>query len=182
MLRSKPKIIKMVSLRNGKESLHKNVLMFLQIYGPFRCKSDNLTYCFEQATPVPNFVYLQASMAMNASSIVYKMLPSIFRIVTCNFVKVTFEDILRNHCEPLKKSLNGLWAGFMIASLAMMGLQVCWGVLIQNMSFDINKAFILLKKAGCKDNQVIDINTPIEETRRPNTPVEEIALTTPNVG
>ncbi|CAM6090224.1 unnamed protein product [Calypogeia fissa] len=155
---------------------------FGKVYGPFRCKNDNLTYCFGQATPVPNFVYLQASMAMNASSIVYKMLPSIFRIVTCNFVKVTFDDILRNHCAPLRKSLNGLWGGFMIASLALMPLQVCFILLIQNKTLDISKGMILLRRLRCRDNQNGDITTPTESSRRPNTPLEEITLTTATNG
>ncbi|KAL3675135.1 hypothetical protein R1sor_025083 [Riccia sorocarpa] len=99
---------------------------FEKVYGPFRCENDNLTHCFQVDTPIPNFAYQEADMAMNASNIVYRMLPTIFRIITCNFVKVTFEDILIHNCKPLQRALTSLWAGFVVASLAMMPLLILW--------------------------------------------------------
>lgn len=75
-------------------------------------------------------------MAMNASNILCRMLPTIFRIITCNFVKITFEDILIHNCRPLRRSLTSLWAGFVVASLAMLPLQILWTLLSKHVGGD----------------------------------------------
>ncbi|KAH9573356.1 hypothetical protein CY35_02G203500, partial [Sphagnum magellanicum] len=95
-------------------------------YGKYRCESDDIEACLATPTPIPNFAYMEAMQAMNATKDVYTTLPTVFRVITCNFVKVTFEDILEHHCAPLKVALTVLWIAFIIASMALMPLLVLW--------------------------------------------------------
>ncbi|BBN13421.1 hypothetical protein MPTK1_6g03310 [Marchantia polymorpha subsp. ruderalis] len=153
---------------------------FEKVYGPFRCENDNLTHCFEQDTPIPNFAYEEADMAMNASNIVYRMLPTIFRIITCNFVKVTFEDILFHNCRPLRRSLTTLWGGFIVASLAMMPLQICWAVLTRHIGKD--REGFRTRTYSMPDNIVRRImggGSPLAPASRAGTPATPARAGTP---
>jgi hypothetical protein len=118
-----------------------------QDYGKYRCDSDDIEACLATATPIPNFAYMEAMQAMNATKDVYTTLPTVFRVITCNFVKVTFEDILEHHCAPLKDALTVLWIAFIIASMALMPLLVLWIVHGKKVS-DNRVRYILRQKAA----------------------------------
>ncbi|CAM6008778.1 unnamed protein product [Sphagnum balticum] len=116
-------------------------------YGKYRCESDDIEACLATPTPIPNFAYMEAMQAMNATKDVYTTLPTVFRVITCNFVKVTFEDILEHHCPPLKVALTVLWIAFIIASMALMPLLVLWIVHGKKVS-DNRVRYILRQKAA----------------------------------
>jgi hypothetical protein len=118
-----------------------------QDYGKYRCESDDIEECLATPTPIPNFAYMEAMQAMNATKDVYTTLPTVFRVITCNFVKVTFEDILEHHCAPLKVALTELWIAFIIASMALMPLLVLWIVHGKKVS-DNRVRYILRQKAA----------------------------------
>ncbi|CAK9217369.1 unnamed protein product [Sphagnum troendelagicum] len=116
-------------------------------YGKYRCESDDIEACLATPTPIPNFAYMEAMQAMNATKDVYTTLPTVFRVITCNFVKVTFEDILEHHCAPLKVGLTVLWIAFIIASMALMPLLVLWIVHGKKVS-DNRVRYLLRQKAA----------------------------------
>lgn len=125
--------------------IHYNMLM-MQDYEKYRCGTDDIEACLASSTPIPNFAFVEATQAMNATKNVYMILPTIFRVITCNFVKMTFEEILMHQCGPLKGSLTVLWVAFVIASMAMMPLLVLW--MVHGKSFsDDRVTYILRKKA-----------------------------------
>lgn len=120
--------------------------LLMQDYGKYRCETDDIEACLASPTPIPNFAFIDATEAMNATKDVYLILPTIFRIITCNFVKITFEDILMHHCGPLKGVLTVLWVSLLIASVAMMPLLGLW--VMHGRTFSNNRVkYILRKKA-----------------------------------
>lgn len=97
----------------------------LQDYKKYCCLSDDINDCFKKSTPIPKFAFLDATRAMNATKNVYMILPTIFHIITCDFMKLMFEEIIKQHCMPLKKCLTMLWVSFVSASLLLMLLLFC---------------------------------------------------------
>ena len=118
--------------------------LLIQDYGKYRCETDDIEACLASPTPIPNFAFMDATEAMNATKDVYLILPTIFRIITCNFVKITFEDILMHHCGPLKGVLTVLWVSLLIASVAMMPLLGLWAM--HGRTFSNNRVKYLLRK------------------------------------
>lgn len=53
-------------------------------------------------------------------------MPVLFNLVTCQFVKVTFTEVVTTDCSPLKTSLNLLWIGFVVISVALVFLEIHW--------------------------------------------------------
>lgn len=56
------------------------------------------------------------------------IMPVLFDLVTCQFVNVTFTKVVTYDCEPMKTSLNLLWVGFVVVSVAFVFLEVFWMV------------------------------------------------------
>ncbi|XP_073396203.1 uncharacterized protein [Physcomitrium patens] len=100
-------------------------VQFVEDYKKYCCLSDDINDCFKKSTPIPKFAFLDATRAMNATKNVYMILPTIFHIITCDFMKLMFEEIIKQHCMPLKKCLTMLWVSFVSASLLLMLLLFC---------------------------------------------------------
>ena len=59
---------------------------------------------------------------------VITIMPVLFDLVTCQFVNATFTEVVTSDCAPMKTSLNLLWIGFVVASVALVFLEVFWMV------------------------------------------------------
>ncbi|EFJ09867.1 hypothetical protein SELMODRAFT_427742 [Selaginella moellendorffii] len=84
---------------------------FSSIFAPFHCKSDDLTYCFENKTPIPHQLFGTVSQSMNATGDIIIVLPKLHSIMTCDFVSTAFKKLTMEHCDPLKAAISALWIG-----------------------------------------------------------------------
>ncbi|MCO5567453.1 hypothetical protein L7F22_021144 [Adiantum nelumboides] len=98
----------------------------MQDYEQYQCAEDVVFHCFESNTPIPSSYYTQFIISISAAKEVIKLLPVLYGIMTCAFIKKAFQDLTSNHCSSIEAALNTLWIAFAAASVAMMSVQVMW--------------------------------------------------------
>ncbi|KAI5071444.1 hypothetical protein GOP47_0013695 [Adiantum capillus-veneris] len=103
-----------------------NFSTFETDYDQYRCAEDVVRHCFESSTPIPNSYYTQFIISISAAKEVITLLPALYGILTCAFIKKAFQDLTANHCSSIEAALNTLWIAFAAASVAMMSVQVMW--------------------------------------------------------
>ncbi|KAH7439292.1 hypothetical protein KP509_04G054400 [Ceratopteris richardii] len=118
-----------------------NFSTFETDYEKYRCAEDVLLHCFEANTPIPKTYYTQFIVMVSETKEVIKLLPSLYDIMTCAFIRKAFHDITANHCSALQAAFNTLWIAFASASFAMMSIQVMWVLISRHLN--VKEAFKL---------------------------------------
>ncbi|GBG70002.1 hypothetical protein CBR_g4829 [Chara braunii] len=97
-----------------------------KILEPLRCDIDNFGSCVRKKRPIIKSVYDNMTAYAAAAQKIGVAVPPAEELANCQFVTDTFEILVEQQCGTSKKVVLQMAYGFLLVSVAMVGLVLAW--------------------------------------------------------